>query len=117
MPWNIELHEDFEPEFQQLNQNVQNSFLARARLLSDHGPTLGRPYVDTLYGTNYSNIKEIRFNADDGVWRFLFAFSPNQTAIILASGDKKGISEKVFYDSIIALSEKRFASYLAKQQV
>jgi hypothetical protein len=40
------------------------------------GPNLGRPHVDTLEGSSHPNMKELRFNADGGVWRFAFAFDP-----------------------------------------
>ena len=32
--------------------------------------------VDTLKGSSFSNMKELRFNADDGVWRVAFALLP-----------------------------------------
>jgi hypothetical protein len=35
-------------------------------------------------------MKELRFDAEGGVWRFAFAFDPNREAIILVGGDKSG---------------------------
>jgi len=32
-------------------------------------------------------MKELRFNADDGVWRLAFAFDPLRRAILLICGD------------------------------
>ena len=43
--------------------------LAHAGLLEQFGPTLGRPHVDTLNGSRHANMKELRFDADKGVWR------------------------------------------------
>jgi len=31
------------------------------------GPVAGRPRVDTLNGSKHANMKELRFDADDGV--------------------------------------------------
>jgi hypothetical protein len=42
-------------------------------------------------------MKEIRFNAADGVWRVAFAFDPNRRAILLVAGDKSGIGQRQFY--------------------
>lgn len=54
---------------------------------------LGRPYVDTLEGSKYPNMKELRFTADDGVWRVAFAFDPQREAIVLVAGDKAGVAQ------------------------
>jgi hypothetical protein len=39
-------------------------------------------------------MKELRFDAADGVWRVAFAFDPNRRAILLAAGDKSGGSSE-----------------------
>ena len=41
-------------------------------------------------------MKELRFNANDGVWRIAFAFDPERKAILLVGGDKSGTNEKRF---------------------
>ena len=62
---------------------VQDELLAHARLLEEFGPQLGRPHADTLNGSAHANMKELRFDADDGVWRLAFAFDPRRKAILL----------------------------------
>ena len=52
-------------------------------------------------------MKELRFDAADGVWRFAFAFDPARKAIILCGGDKSGGSQKRFYRQLIDKSIKR----------
>ncbi|MGP8260777.1 MAG: type II toxin-antitoxin system RelE/ParE family toxin, partial [Acidobacteriaceae bacterium] len=42
-------------------------------------------------------MKELRFDAADGVWRVAFAFDPKRRAILLMAGNKSGVSEKKFY--------------------
>jgi hypothetical protein len=85
-------------------------------LLEQYGATLSRPYVDTLKGSQYSNMKELRFNAADGVWRVAFAFDPKRQAILLVAGDKSGMSQKQFYRNLITLADRRFKKYLSSQK-
>jgi DNA-binding transcriptional regulator YiaG len=59
-------------------------------------------------------MKELRFDAADGVWRVAFAFDPNRKAILLACGDKSGGSEKRFYRQLIEKADTRFDGHLAR---
>jgi hypothetical protein len=70
MTWDVEFHTDFVPEFKGLDESVQDELLAHVALLETFGPQLGRPRVDTLKGSRHANMKELRFDAADGVWRF-----------------------------------------------
>lgn len=112
MQWNVEFHDDFEPEFLAFQPAVQDALLAVAKLLADFGPQLGRPYVDTLKGSKYVNMKELRFEAADGEWRAAFAFDPQRQAILLVASDKSGGSQKRFYQKLIAKADKRFSVHL-----
>ncbi len=114
MQWEIAFHEDFEPEFDALSKAVQDELLAQATLLKSFGPQLGRPRVDTLNGSKHANLKELRFDADDGVWRVAFAFDPSRTAILLVSGDKSGGGEKRFYENLIRKADSRLDAHLEK---
>src|SRR6266852_3407006 len=112
--WGVLFHEEFEPEFEALPQDVQNELLAHAKLLQQFGPQLGRPRADTLNGSRHANMKELRFEAADGVWRFAFAFDPKRRAIILCGGDKSGVSEKRFYRQLIDKADARFDAHVAR---
>ena len=90
MPWIVEFHDDFELEFRAFEPAVQDALLTVAKLLVEFGPQLGRPFADTLNGSKYSNVKELRFQALDGEWRGAFAFDPRRQAILLVAGDKSG---------------------------
>jgi len=57
-------------------------------------------------------MKELRFVADDGVWRVAFAFDPQRHAMILVAGDKTGVAPKRFYKALIAKAYARFAEHL-----
>jgi hypothetical protein len=113
MEWTIGFHDEFEPEFEALPADVQDELLAHAKVLARIGPTLGRPHVDTLIGSKHANMKEMRFEAANGVWRVAFAFDPTRAAVLLVAGDKGGVSQKRFYRALIERADKRFDLHLA----
>jgi hypothetical protein len=113
MRWEVKFHHDFEPEYSELSEPVQDELLAGMALLREFGPKLGRPHADTLSGSKHANLKELRFKAGGGVWRVVYAFDPNREGIVLLAGDKAGVGEKRFYKQLIAKSEKRYGAHLA----
>ena len=112
MSWEVKFHPEFDPEFDELSTLVQDELLAQANVLSSFGPTLGRPKVDTLNGSRHANMKELRFNADGGVWRVAFAFDPNRQGILLVAGDKSGGSQNRFYRRLIQKADGRYDRHL-----
>lgn len=114
MAWTVIFHPAFDPEYDLLPQAVQDKLLQAVRVLSELGPQLGRPYVDTLLGASHSNMKEMRFDAANGVWRIAFAFDPERQAIILVAGDKTGISQRRFYKGLIAKAEERLKDHIQR---
>ena len=110
--WTVEIGDEFEPEFNELHEDVRTELLAVSRLLQQFGPQLGRPRVDTLNGSRHANMKELRFSAADGEWRVAFAFDRTRSAILLVAGDKSGVSEKKFYKRLIAIADDRFDAHL-----
>jgi hypothetical protein len=114
MTWNIEFQSDFYSEFTEFPTDVRLELLAKLTLLQEFGPNLKRPHVDTFNGSTYSNMKELRFQAADGVWRVAFAFDPRRSAILLVAGDKSGGSEKRFYKQLIKIADSRFADHLTE---
>ena len=114
MRWVVEIGDEFEPEFDELPEDVQTEILALSRLLQHLGPQLGRPRVDTLNDSRHANMKELRFSATDGQWRVAFAFDPKRQAVLLAAGDKSGGSEKRFYRRLIHKADERFDAHPAR---
>jgi hypothetical protein len=112
--WEIEFHPSFDPEYEELADEVQDELLAHLRLLELFGPQLGRPRADTLNGSRHANMKELRFDAADGVWRFAFAFDHNRHGIILCGGDKSGVSERRFYRQLIDKADARFDAHVER---
>ena len=57
-------------------------------------------------------MKELRFDANDGVWRVAFVFDAKRQAMLLVAGDKSGGSEKRFYRQLIKKADTRFDEHL-----
>ncbi|WP_370691761.1 type II toxin-antitoxin system RelE/ParE family toxin [Bradyrhizobium sp.] len=111
MVWQVRFHDEF--ELQELPEEIQDELLARLKVLSEFGPQLGRPNVDTLNGSSFPNMKELRFRKD-GLWRFAFAFDSLQQAIVLVGGDKEGENQTRFYKSLVKVADARFSDHLRK---
>jgi hypothetical protein len=112
MSWSTEFHPEFKTEYDNLPEPVQDGLIAALVPLWEFGPSLGRPDVDTLKNSRYTNMKELRFKADGGVWRVAFAFDPRRKAILLVAGDKAGVSEARFYTRLIDKADKRYKEHI-----
>ena len=114
--WAVEYADDFFEEVSRHSADVQTKIAALALLLAEFGPHLGRPKVDTLKGSRHPNMKELRFDVDQGVWRVAFVFDPKRKAILLNAGNKAGVGEKRFYRELIRVADERFDRHLARQK-
>jgi len=112
MPWAVLFHSEFEAEFGALPKPIQDELLTRLGVLREFGPSLGRPHVDTLNGSSFANMKELRFRLD-GLWCFAFAFDTRRRAIVLVGGDKEGARQSAFYKELIRVADRRFAAHVA----
>jgi hypothetical protein len=114
MVWRVEFHPAFLAEFSALSEAVQDEIAALIKLLGVFGPRLARPRCDTLKGSKHANMKELRFDADNGVWRLAFAFDPDRKAVLLVAGDKSGVKQERFYRQFIKLADVRFDQHIAE---
>ena len=112
--WIVDFYPLFDEEFKEFSEVVQDELLAEVELLEKYGPHLSRPHADTLNESKHANMKELRFKADDGVWRVAFAFDPERKAILLVAGDKSGVSEQRFYKQLIKKADEQFDDHLAR---
>jgi hypothetical protein len=112
MEWDVQLDEDFAAWLARLDADLRNEILAHANLLREHGPQLGRPHVDTLEGSAFTNMKELRVQFRGDPWRILFAFDPNRAAILLVGGNKRG--DKRWYKKHLPIADERFRRHLER---
>ncbi|MDF1632066.1 type II toxin-antitoxin system RelE/ParE family toxin [Mycoplana sp. MJR14] len=117
MSYDVKFHPDFVPEWKELEMGLKELVGEVLDHLEDDGPFLGRPEVDRLSGSGHTNMKEIRVTFVKQVWRFAFAFDPDQAAIVLCGGEKQGKNQKLFYKQLISKADQRFDSWLKDKKV
>ena len=108
--WEIELLPEFAEWWRELPEETQQAISHDMRLLALRGPMLGRPLVDTIHGSRFPNMKELRTMHLGRQYRSFFAFDPRRRAIVLIGGDKTGDAR--FYDRMIARADALFAEHL-----
>lgn len=113
--YRVIFHDDFVPEWKSLAVDLKKITGEVLDHLEDAGPFLGRPEVGTLNCSRHANMKEIRVRFGREVWRFAFAFDPDQSAIILCGGDKQGMTKMLFYKRLIAKADMRFDTWLVRK--
>lgn len=98
-----------------LDQTSYEQVIAALELLQDRGPSLGRPLVDTVSGSKFKNMKELRPGSSRrSELRILFAFDPTRRAIMLVAGDKSG-NWTGWYKTNIPKADALFGSHLNRQ--
>ena len=76
MEWRVEYTDQFEQWWDDLDSEEQEDVAAKVGLLERHGPTLGRPHVDTIKASRHPNMKELIVQHAGRPYRVLFAFDP-----------------------------------------
>jgi len=109
--WTVLFETEFETWFTGLSEAEQDSVLTTVGLLRKWGPSLSRPYADTLNGSHLPNLKELRIQHAGQPLRAFFVFDPKRQAIVLCAGNKAG--DKRFYRRMIPLAEQIYARYLS----
>ena len=74
---------------------------------------LSRPHADTVNGSCYSNMKELRVQSKGEPIRAFFAFDTTRKGILLCAGNKAG-NEKRFYDEMIQIADREFKAHLKR---
>ncbi|MEQ9945627.1 type II toxin-antitoxin system RelE/ParE family toxin [Pectobacterium aroidearum] len=111
--WRIETTDAFDRWLSALNDRDRACVLAALIVLREKGPMLPRPYADTVKGSRYSNMKELRIQSRGMPIRAFFAFDPHRRGILLCAGNKSG-NEKRFYEEMVPLADREFTNYLKK---
>ena len=96
-----------------LSDEQREEIAAAVNLLKLFGPALKRPHADTLKGSRFPNMKELRAKTNRSQLRVAFAFDTERKAILLTGGDKSGVGQKAFYAQLIDRADRLFAAHLA----
>lgn len=110
--WTILTRPIFIEWFKSLNSKDKVSVRATLVLLEEKGPSLPRPYVDTLEGTKITNLKELRVQTGGKPIRVFFAFDPERQCVVLCGGNKTG--DKRFYKKMIPIAEREFKEHITE---
>jgi hypothetical protein len=114
MPFAVNFDDAFAAEFRALPEAVQDAIRAYALALTDRGYRLGRPWADTLKGSKFAKMKELRPTVNKVEWRVAFAFDTNSEAILLAAGQKSGKKDAVVYRRLISSADARLEAHEAR---
>lgn len=109
--WEIKTTVRFDDWFSELCATDRACVLAMLLVLREKGPRLARPYADTVKGSRYSNMKELRVQSRGEPMRLFFAFDPHRSGILLCAGKKTG-NEKRFYNQMIAIADKELTDFV-----
>ena len=104
--WPIKYTTEYEDWFTSQDKNHKVVINAKILVLKEFGPHLGRPYVDTIQGSKYANMKELRIRYKKTLFRILFCFDKSRNCWLLIGGNKKGKNQELFYQRLIRQAEE-----------
>jgi hypothetical protein len=110
MRWSTERTEEFSEWWETLDRVQMRRVTAAIEELEEAGPTAGRPLVDTVNGSRYLNMKELR---PTPTIRVFFAFDPRRMAMLLIGGDKAGKTKR-FYRQMISKADRIYDAQLRR---
>lgn len=110
MTWEVEVSDEFVVWYDSLNEQEGVSVDCAVDMLAEYGPTLGRPFADTLTGSKFANLKELRVQHLGRPYRILFAFDPRRNAYLILGGNKAG--DDKWYVDAIRQAEAIYAQHL-----
>ena len=108
--WEVEFTDEFRQWWDGLGEDAQDDVSFGVNLLRDQGPALTRPYADTIHGSDYPNMPELRVQHQGRPYRVLYAFNPHRTGILLIGGDKTGNPR--WYQEFVPKADSIYAEHL-----
>jgi hypothetical protein len=108
--WPIKRTDEIATWIAGLDDDAKEAIYKNVLILKELGPSLGRPYVDSIKNSKHNNMKELRVQNRKRLFRILFAFDPVRNALLLIGGDKRG--DKRFYQRMIPKADELYDRYL-----
>lgn len=108
--WRIDETKIFQSWRTDLSIETRQELVSVLYLLRRFGPRLGRPYADTVYGSKYRNMKELRFRVRKIRYRIFYVFNSRRTAVLVSGGVKN--NKPNFYRSMIKKADRIYSQYL-----
>jgi len=114
--WEILVTDECLAWFHTVDRSSQALITDAIDRLATSGPSLGRPLVDRIKGSELHNLKELRpASTGRSEVRILFVFDPWRSAILLVGGDKSG-KWKQWYAAAIPEAERLYGEYLEERR-
>ena len=110
MAYDIEFADEFGAWWDLLTAAEQKSVRPIVKLLQQYGPLLSRPHADTIKGSKYANMKELRVQHEGRPYRILFAFDPRRAGMLLIGGDKTGNNR--WYEEFVPKADAIYTQHL-----
>jgi hypothetical protein len=110
MAWEVEFTDEFGEWWDGLSVDEQNSIADGVYVLEEFGPTLTRPQADTVLGSKYPNMRELRIQHQGRPYRVLYAFDPRRVGVLLIGGDKTGNSR--WYEEFVPKADTIYSQHL-----
>ena len=114
MAWEIEGTDQFAQWWDSLDERQQERIGAVIDELSEKGPHLTYPKSSGIRGAGFSHLRELRVQVGGRPFRIFYAFDPRQTAILLVSGDKTGVSNQRFYARYVPIANRLYNEYISE---
>lgn len=112
--WMIKLTDTFKEWLRIQEPGLKKRIAASLLNLEQYGPMLPRPYADTVKGSRFANMKELRVQYAGHPIRAFYAFDVERKAIVLCAGDKTG--DKHYYERMITLADDLFTRHLDEME-
>jgi hypothetical protein len=74
--YEVEFTDEFGAWWSSLTEAEQESVDFSVRLLEEYGVHLKRPHADTIHGSKYTHMRELRIQHQGRPYRVLYAFDP-----------------------------------------
>ncbi|MGA2250413.1 type II toxin-antitoxin system RelE/ParE family toxin [Terracidiphilus sp.] len=110
MAWEVEFTDEFGKWWDELSVNEQNSVADGVYLVQEFGPALTRPHADTVRGSQYPNMRELRIQHQGRPYRVLYVFDPRRVGVLLIGGDKTGNNR--WYEEFVPMVDGIYAQHL-----
>ena len=110
MKWEIEYTDEFEKLWDTIAEEEQELIAVSVGLLEIMGPNLPRPHSDTVKGSRFTNMKELRTQHAGKPYQTLYAFDSRRTAIILIGGNKTGSNN--WYQTFVPIADELYSKHL-----
>ena len=112
MAWEVEFTDEFGEWWDGLTVEEQDSVADSVYVLQESGPALTRPLADTIHGSKYHNMRELRIQHRGRPYRVLYAFDPRRVGVLLIGGDKTGNDR--WYEEFVPKADAIYTHHLSE---